>query len=597
MYDPAVQRPLRQTRTRKPFPESLPRDEKRLLPAAPCCPNCGGSLSYLGEDTAEQLELMRSAFRVIRTVREKHACTQCDAIVQAPAPSRPIERGIAGPGLLARVLTSKYAEHTPLYRQSEIYGRQGVELSRSLLSGWVDACCRLLSPLEEALHGYVLTDGKLHADDTPVPVLLPGNKKTKTGRLWTYVRDDRNAGSTLAPAVWFAYSPDRKGIHPQTHLAGFSGVLQADAVTNGAIVIHTQRLKSDPGVICSPDSGEFMVTFETVMEIKILHKQGMSSRAIARELGISRNTVKRYLQAKSEPPKYTPRPAVASLLDEYRDYIRQRIADAHPYKIPATVIAREIRDQGYRGGMTILRGFIRSLSVPQEQEPAVRFETEPGRQMQVDWGTMRNGRSPLHVFVAVLGYSRMLYIEFTDNMRYDTLETCHRNAFRFFGGVPREVLYDNMKTVVLQRDAYQTGQHRFHPSLWQFGKEMGFSPRLCRPFRAQTKGKVERMVQYTRNSFYIPLMTRLRPMGITVDVETANRHGLRWLHDVANQRKHETIQARPCDRWLEEQQSMLALPPEKKEYDVHLDENLVNFDKHPLHHPLSIYDSFCRGVA
>ncbi len=168
-----------------------------------------------------------------------------------------------------------------------------------------------------------------------------------------------------------------------------------------------------------------MVTFETVMEIKILHKQGMSS-----------------------------------------------IADAHPYKIPATVIAREIRDQGYRGGMTILRAFIRSLSVPQEQEPAVRFETEPGRQMQVDWGTMRNGRSPLHVFVAVLGYSRMLYIEFTDNMRYDTLETCHRNAFRFFGGVPREVLYDNMKTVVLQRDAYQTGQHRFHPSLWQFGKEM-----------------------------------------------------------------------------------------------------------------------------
>ncbi|EKQ7137942.1 IS66 family transposase, partial [Escherichia coli] len=109
-----------QTRTRKPFPESLPRDEKRLLPAAPCCPNCGGSLSYLGEDTAEQLELMRSAFRVIRTVREKHACTQCDAIVQAPAPSRPIERGIAGPGLLARVLTSKYAEHTPLYRNGGI---------------------------------------------------------------------------------------------------------------------------------------------------------------------------------------------------------------------------------------------------------------------------------------------------------------------------------------------------------------------------------------------------------------------------------------------------------------------------------------------
>ncbi|VDG96296.1 IS66 family element, transposase [Shigella dysenteriae] len=156
---------------------------------------------------------MRSVFRVIRTVREKHACTQCDAIVQAPAPSRPIERGIAGPGLLARVLISKYAEHTPLYRQSEMYGRQGVELSRSLLSGWVDACCRLLSPLEEALQDYVLTDGKLHADDTPVPVLLPGNKKRRPGGYGPTFVTNRNAGLTLAPAVWFAYSPDRKR-HP-----------------------------------------------------------------------------------------------------------------------------------------------------------------------------------------------------------------------------------------------------------------------------------------------------------------------------------------------------------------------------------------------
>ncbi len=179
--DPAVQRTLRQTRTRKPFPESLPRDEKRLRPAGSCCPECGGALSYLGEDAAEQLELMRSAFRVIRTVREKHACTKCDAIVQAPAPSRPIERGIAGPGLMARVLTSKYAEHTPLYRQSEIYGRRGVELSRSLLSGWVDACCRLLSPLEEALQDYVLTEGKLHADDTPVQCCCRAIRRRRPG--------------------------------------------------------------------------------------------------------------------------------------------------------------------------------------------------------------------------------------------------------------------------------------------------------------------------------------------------------------------------------------------------------------------------------
>ncbi len=227
--DPAVQRPLRQTRTRKPFPESLPRDEKRLLPAASCCPECGGALSYLGEDAAEQLELMRSAFRVIRTVREKHACTQCDAIVQAPAPSRPIERGIAGPGLLARVLSSKYAEHTPLYRQSEIYGRQGVELSRSLLSGWVDACCRLLSPLEGALQDYVLTDGKLHADDTPVPVLLPLIRKRRPGGC------GRTFVTTVTPGQSWrrqcgSLTARTEKVHPQSHLAGFiSRVLQADA--------------------------------------------------------------------------------------------------------------------------------------------------------------------------------------------------------------------------------------------------------------------------------------------------------------------------------------------------------------------------------
>lgn len=126
---------------------------------------------------------------------------------------------------------------------------------------------------------------------------------------------------------------------------------------------------------------------------------------------------------------------------------------------------------------------------------------------------------------------------------------------------------------------------------------MGFFHRLCHPFRAQIKGKVERMVQYTRNRFYIPLLTRLRLMGISVDVETPNRYGLRWLYYVANQRKQETIQTRPCDRWVEEQQSMLALPPEKEQYDVQVDESLVTFDRQPLHHPLSIYDTFCRGAA
>ena len=155
------------------------------------------------------------SFKVIRHVRPKLSCAGCDESCRLPAPSRPIERGMAGPGLLAHVLVSKYADHLPLYRQSEIYARQGVELERSTLADWVGGTSQLLAPLVDAVRRYVMAASKLHADDTPVPVLAPGNGKTKTGRLWTYVRDDRPAGDTAAPAVWFAYSPDRKGEHPR----------------------------------------------------------------------------------------------------------------------------------------------------------------------------------------------------------------------------------------------------------------------------------------------------------------------------------------------------------------------------------------------
>lgn len=227
--DPQVPRQLRQSRHRRPLPEHLPREINRLEPAETCCPDCGSDMAYLSEVSAEQLELVSSALKVIRTVRVKKACTRCDCIVEASAPSRPIDRGIAGPGLLARVLTAKYCEHLPLYRQCEIFARQGVDLSRALLSNWVDACCRLMAPLDEALYRYVMDCRKLHTDDTPVPVLAPGRKKTKTGRIWTYVRDDQNAGSSDPPAAWFAFSPDRQGKHPQQHLRHYHGVLQADA--------------------------------------------------------------------------------------------------------------------------------------------------------------------------------------------------------------------------------------------------------------------------------------------------------------------------------------------------------------------------------
>jgi transposase len=213
---------------RRPLPEQLPREVETHHPRQECCPDCGGKLRLLGEDVSEILEYVPARFKVIRQVRPKLSCSGCERIVQEPAPSRPIDRGLAGPALLAHVLVSKYGHHLPLYRQSEIYEREGVELDRSTLADWVGGASRVLAPLVEAVRRYVLEASKLHGDDIPVPVLAPGNGQTKTGRLWTYVRDDRPAGDSAAPAVWFAYSPDRKGEHPQKHLMSFTGTLQAD---------------------------------------------------------------------------------------------------------------------------------------------------------------------------------------------------------------------------------------------------------------------------------------------------------------------------------------------------------------------------------
>jgi transposase len=223
VVNPAVKR------ARQPLPAHLPRETRKVLPKQEACPDCGGKLKPLGEDVSEMLEWVTEHFKVIRQVRPKLACACCDKIVQAEAASQPIARGMAGPGLLAHVLVSKYCDHLPLNRQSEIYARDGVELDRSTMAEWVGGCSRLLEPLVEALRRHVMSAEKLHADDTPVPVLAPGNGKTKTGRLWTYVRDDRPWGDETPPGVWFAYSPDRKGEHPQAHLKEFTGTLQADA--------------------------------------------------------------------------------------------------------------------------------------------------------------------------------------------------------------------------------------------------------------------------------------------------------------------------------------------------------------------------------
>ena len=226
----------------KPLPEHLPR-ETIEYGKQEHCPDCGNTLSFIGEDISEQLDYVPASFRVIQHVRPKYSCSGCNCIVQALAPSRPIARSYAGPGLLAHVSVAKFCDHQPLYRQSQIYSREGVLLERSTLADWIGQVCHLLSPLNEALQNYVLAANKIHGDDTPVPVLQPGRKTTKLGRLWGYLRDDRPAGKDEAPAVWFSYSADRKGKWPLDHLATFNGTLQADGYAGYNALYATGRVQ------------------------------------------------------------------------------------------------------------------------------------------------------------------------------------------------------------------------------------------------------------------------------------------------------------------------------------------------------------------
>jgi transposase len=211
---------------RRPLPEQLPR-ERIVYPAPLACPCCGGTLHKIGEDVTETLELVPRRWKVIQHVREKFSCRSCESITQPPAPWHPIARGRAGPGLLAHVLFSKYCLHLPLNRQSAAYAPEGIALEVSTLADWVGACAATLSPLVEAIQAHVFAAERLHADDTTVPVQAKG--KTRTGRLWAYVRDDRPFGGLDPPAAAFFYSPDRGGEHPERHLARYAGLMQADA--------------------------------------------------------------------------------------------------------------------------------------------------------------------------------------------------------------------------------------------------------------------------------------------------------------------------------------------------------------------------------
>lgn len=216
------------------LPEHLPRHT--VVHAAPLghgggcdCQACGRALCEIGQDVSEVLDYEPGSFYVVRHVRPRLACSGCKTITQAAAPSRPVERGLAGPGLLAHILVGKYADSLPLYRQCQIYAREGVMLERSTLTDWVGQAARLLTPLAQAIGRHVLRADKIHGDDTPIRVLGGKGSKAKTGRLWVYVRDDRPAGVQAPPAVWFQYSPGRHGEHPARHLKDWQGILQADA--------------------------------------------------------------------------------------------------------------------------------------------------------------------------------------------------------------------------------------------------------------------------------------------------------------------------------------------------------------------------------
>ncbi len=237
---------------REPLPPELPR-ETQTLPAGEACSDCGGRLKKLGEDVTEELEYIPGRFKVRRIVRPRCACADCEAMHQAPLPSRPIERGRPGPGLLAHVLVGKYADHLPLYRQSQIYARDGVTLPRSTLTGWVGQCCSLLEPLADAVSAHVRAGAALFADDTPVKLQAKGKGRTATARMWVYARDERPWSGDAAPAAWYRFTPDRKGSHPVEHLkgyrghvhadgfAGFNGLFGIDKATEVACLAHVRR--------------------------------------------------------------------------------------------------------------------------------------------------------------------------------------------------------------------------------------------------------------------------------------------------------------------------------------------------------------------
>lgn len=330
-----------------------------------------------------------------------------------------------------------------------------------------------------------------------------------------------------------------------------------------------------------------MIRLEEWVDIMSLHRQGLGIKTIARRLNISRNAVRRAVR-RGGPPVYE-RPSKPSKLDPFKDYLLQRLSDFP--ELSCEKLLAEIRNQGYTGGVTILKDFTRPYRT-KRKEPVVRFETAPGEQAQVDWShlgihELGGQQKALYLFAMVLGYSRCLYAEVVTSMDVETLIACHKRAFTYFGGMTQHILYDNMKAVVIKRG--ENGDHRFNPTFLDFAGSLGFVPKLCRPYRAKTKGKIERSFGYIKDRFFV---------GETfAGLEDVNAKLLVWLETEANTRVHATTSEVPLARLRDE--NLLTIPTrllvEKASLRPKKEKALFRFEAPVVEvRPLSVYEEVAR---